>query len=264
MALPASGIISMSMLITELQNGGLTSNIELSKIGSLLGSDANTGSGYVPVNRSAPTKPTDDVVPSAISEWYSYDHTANQNCATGDIDTPILLGSYLYYRVNVTGSSGAGSSITISSPDNVVPNLSTMRFQIYTSYPFTNTGTLTGFPVFDGTFSNTNSQTYNYTLSSTSEVLYLVMWKEGSQDQNILTPIYFMTTPSCGNVDNIRAVVTSNNDPTLAAASANSSALLNPRTNALITGFNYVRDEGGSIYNINSSTAVVGSLYANC
>ena len=73
-----------------------------------------------------------------------------------------------------------------------------------------------------------------------------------------------MTTPSCGNVDNIRAVVTSNNDPTLAAASANSSALLNPRTNALITGFNYVRDEGGSIYNINSSTAVVGSLYANC
>jgi hypothetical protein len=264
MALPASGPISMSMLMTELENTGRTSNIELSKIGSLLGSDTNTGSGYVPVNRSAPTKPTDDVVPSAVSEWYSYNHTANQNCPTGDVDTPILLGNYLYYRVNVTGSSGAVSSITISSPDNVVPFLSTMRFQIYTAYPFTNTGTLTGFPVFDGTFTNTNFQTYDYTLSSTSQVLYLVMWKDGSQDQNILTPIYFLSTPSCSNTDNIRAVITSNNDSTLAAASSNSSALLNPRTGALITGFNYVRDEGGSIYNINSSTAVVGSLHSNC
>lgn len=264
MALPASGPISMSMLITELQNTGLTSNIALSKIGALLGSETDTGSGYVPVNRSAPTKPTDDVIPSAISEWYSYDHNGSQNCPTGDVDTPILLGSYLYYRVNVTGSSGAVSSITISSPDNVTPNLSTMRFRIYTTYPFTNTGTLTGFPVFDGTFSNTNSQIYDHILSSTSETLYLVMWKDGGQDQNILSPIYFLSTPSCTNADNIRAVVTSNNDATLAAASSNSSALLNPRTGALITGFSYVRDAGGSIYNINSSTAIIGSLYANC
>jgi hypothetical protein len=254
----------MSMLRTELQNDGKTSDFELSKVGCLLGSDVNTGSGYVPVNRSASTKPTDDVVPSQISEWYSYDHSANQNCPTGDVNTPTLLASYLYYRVNVTGSAGGVSSITISSPDNVTPNLSTMKFQIYTSYPFTNTGILTGFPVFDGTFTNTNSQTYDYTLSSTSQVLYLVMWKAEGQDQNILTPIYFMTSPSCGNVDNIRAVVTSNNDATLAAASSNSSALLNPRTGVAITGFTYVRDEGGSIYNINSSTAVVGSLYANC
>lgn len=264
MALPASGPISMSMLMTELENTGLTSNIELSKIGSLLGSDTNTGSGYVPVNRSAPTKPTDDVVPSAISEWYSYNHVANQDCPTGDVDTPILLGNYLYYRVNVTGGSGATTTITISSPDNVVPNLSDMRFQIYTSYPFTNTGTLTGFPVFDGTFSNNSSQTYDYTLSASSQVLYIVMWRDGGQDQNILSPIYFLSTSSCGNTDNIRAVVTSNNDPTLAAASANSSVLLNPRTGAAYTGFNYVRDESGNIYNINSGTAVIGSLYANC
>lgn len=264
MALPASGPISMSMLMTELENTGRTSNIELSKIGSLLGSDTNTGSGYVPVNRSAPTKPTDDVVPSAVSEWYSYNHIANQNCPTGDVDTPTLLGNYLYYRVNVTGSSGFGTTITMSSPDNVVPFLSTMRFQIYTTYPFTNTGTLTGSPVFDGTFTNTNFQTYDHTLSSTSEVLYLVMWKDGSQDQNILSPIYFMNSPSCSNTDNIRAVLTSNNDPTLAAASANSSALLNPRTGAAITGFTYVRDDSGSIYNLNSITGVIGSLHSNC
>ncbi len=254
----------MSMLITELENSGLTSNIELSKIGSLLGSDTNTGSGYVPVNRSAPTKPTDDVVPSAISEWYSYDHTANQNCPIVNTDTPTLLGNYLYYRVNVTGSSGAVSTITIESPDNVTPNLSTMRFQIYTSYPFTNTGTLTGFPVFDGTFTNSNFQSYDYTLSSTSQVLYFVMWKEGSQDQNIISPLYFMTVSSCSNVDNIRAAVTSNNDTTLAAASSNGSVLLNPRTGVALTGFNYVRDESGNIYSIDSSTAAVGSLYANC
>jgi hypothetical protein len=264
MALPASGPISMSMLITELQNEGLTSNIELSKIGALLGSDTNRSSGYVPVNRSAPIKPTDDVVPSAISEWYSYNHIAYQDCPTGDIDTPILLASYLYYKVNITGSSGAISTITISSPDNVVPNLSTMRFQIYTSYPFTNTGTLTGFPIFDGTFTNTNFQTYDYTLSSTSETIHLVMWRDGGQDQNIITPVYFMTSPSCGNIDNIRAVLTSNNDATLAAASLNGSALLNPRFGTPITGFTYVRDAGGSIYNIDSSTAVIGSLYGNC
>lgn len=264
MALPASGPISMSMLRTELQNEGKSSDFELSKIGCLLGSDVNTGSGYVPLNRSSATKPTDDVVPSQISEWYSYNHTTNQNCPTGDIDTPLLLGSYLYYRVNVTGSSGGSSTITISSPDNASPNLSTMKFQIYTSYPFTNLGVLTGTPVFDGTFSNTNSQTYNHVLSSTSEVLYLVMWKADGQNQNILTPIYFLTSPSCSNVDNIRAVVTSNNDPDLPTASTNSSALLNPRTGVAITGFSYVRDEAGRIYNLNSSTAVIGSLHTAC
>lgn len=264
MALPASGPISMSMLRTELQNDGKSSDFELSKVGCLLGSDLNTGSGYVPLNRSSPTKPTDDVVPSQISEWYSYNHTANQNCPTGDVDTPTLLASYLYYRVNVTGSSGGSSTITISSPDNATPFLSTMRFQIYTSYPFTNTGTLTGSPVFDGTFTNTNSQTYNHVLSSTSEVLYLVMWKAEGQDLNILSPLYFLTSPSCGNVDNIRAAVTSNNDANLPAASTNSSALLNPRTGAAITGFSYVRDDAGRIYNLNSTTAVVGSLHTAC
>jgi hypothetical protein len=252
------------MLRTELQNDGKTSNFELSKVGCLLGSDVNTGSGYVPVNRSASTKPTDDVVPSQISEWYSYNHSANQNCPTGDIDTPTLLGSYLYYRVNVTGGAGNVSAITINSPDNAVPYLSNMKFQIYASYPFTNLGALTGYPIFDGTFTNTTSQTYNHTLSSTSEVLYLVMWNESTQDQNILEPVYFMTSPSCGNVSNIRAVLTSNNDATLAAASANSSALLNPRFGTAITGFTYVRDEEGNIYNINSSTGVIGSFYVSC
>lgn len=256
MALPASGPISMSMVRTELQNEGKSTTFELSKIGCLLGSETNTGSGYVPVNRSATTKPTDDVTPSAITEWYSYNHSANQNCPTGDISTPTMLGSYLYYRINVTGSVGSVSSITMDSPDNTLN--STVRCQIYTSYPFTNTGALTGFPIFDGTFANTNFQTYNYTLSSTSQVLYFVIWDEGGVAINLFT-VYALNSTSCSGGD-VRVVKASNNSTTLTGAVG--ATLYRMPQNAILTGYTYVRDEDGTIRTLTSG--VVGSIVANC
>jgi hypothetical protein len=261
MALPASGPISMSMLRTELLNEGKTTNYELSKIGGLIGSGTNTGSGYVPINRSSTSKPDDNTIPSQISEWYSYDHSANQNCPTGDVSTPTIRSNYLYYRVNVTGSVGSSSAITLDSPNNTLSY--NIKCRIYTTYPFTNTGTLTGSPVFDGTFTNTTAQVYNYTLSSTSQVLHIVIWDEGGSSLNQFN-VYALSTTSCSDISNQRIIRTSNNDATLAAASANSSTLYRLPQDVLLTGFNYVRDDNGSIYSINSTTAIVGALVQNC
>jgi len=261
MPLPASGPISMSMLRTELQNDGKTTNYELSKIGGLIGSGTTTGSGYVPINRSSTSKPDDNTIPSQISEWYSYNHSANQNCPTGDVSTPTIRSNYLYYRVNVTGSVGNVSTITLDSPNNTLSY--NIKCRIYTTYPFTNTGTLTGSPVFDGLFTNTTAQTYNYTLSSTSQVLYIVIWDDGGSNLNQFN-VYALSTTSCSDVSNLRVVRTSNNDATLAAASTNSSALYRLPQDTLLTGFTHVRDDNGSIYAINSVTAVVGALIQNC
>lgn len=174
MALPASGPISMSMIRTELQNDGTTSNLRLAYLGSMSGSGASRTSGYVPINRFSPTKPADGF-PANIGEWYSYNHTATKNCPV--VENTLTLGSYyLYYVVNVTGSIGAISNIILQSPDNTGGN--TIKCNVYTTYPFTNTGTLTGTPVSAAIFTNNSAQYYPRTLASTSETLYFVIWNE--------------------------------------------------------------------------------------
>ena len=63
----------------------------------------------------------------------------------------------------------------------------------------------------------------------------------------------------------VYVVRTSNNDATLSAASSNSSALYRMPQNILVTGFNYVKDiSPGTVYLLNSTTAVVGSVDTNC
>jgi len=171
MALPASGPISMSQVMTELQNTGTSTNVRLSYMGSLSGSGTVTSSGYVPINRFSTSKPL-DAFPQQLSEWYNYNHSAVKNCPV--VENTLSVGNYfLYYAVNVTGSIGAASNITLQSPGNTS---NTVRCNVYTSYPFTNTGTLTGTPVSAAIFTNGDAQYYNHTLASTSETLYFVIW----------------------------------------------------------------------------------------
>ena len=189
MALPASGPISMSMIRTELQNGGKTSDLRLSFLGSMSGSGANRTSGYTPINQSSLTKPS-SLLPASIGEWYSYDHSTNKACGN---PLNLTLGAYYtYVRYEVTGVVGSTSTTQMTMPTN--PG-NTIKCHIYTgSYPFTNLGTLTGTPVFNGTFTNSGSQFYSFALASTSTILHVVAWDETVAVGNYL----FAVSPSCG------------------------------------------------------------------
>ena len=189
MALPASGPISMSQVRTELQNDGKTSDLSLTFLGSMSGSGANRTSGFTPINQSSLTKPS-SLLPASISEWYSYDHVTNKAC--GNPLNPIVGAYYTYVRYEVTGIIGSTSTTQLNMPTN--PG-NTVKCHIYTgSYPFTNLGTLTGTPVFNGTFTNTTSQFYSFNLTSTSHILHIVAWDETIPVGNYL----FAISPSCG------------------------------------------------------------------
>jgi hypothetical protein len=189
MALPASGPISMSMVRTELQNDGKTSDLRLSFLGSMSGSGANRTSGYTPINQSSLTKPS-SLFPASISEWYSYNHVTNKACGN---PLNLNLGAfYTYVRYEVTGPVGSTSTTQMNMPTN--PG-NTIKCHIYTgSYPFTNLGTLTGTPVFNGTFTSAGSQFYSFNLASTSTILHVVAWDETVAVGNYL----FAVNPSCG------------------------------------------------------------------
>jgi hypothetical protein len=190
MALPASGPISMSMIRTELQNGGKTTDLSLTFLGSMSGSGANRTSGYTPINQSSLTKPS-SLLPASVGEWYSYDHSTNKACSNG---LNLVLGSYYsYIRYEVTGPVGSTSTTQMYLPTN--PGGNTIKCHIYTgSYPFTNLGTLTGTPVFNGTFTTTGTQSYSFNLASTSTILHVVAWDETVAVGNYL----FAVSPSCG------------------------------------------------------------------
>jgi hypothetical protein len=189
MALPASGPISMSMIRTELQNGGKTTDLSLTFLGSMSGSGANRTSGYTPINQSSLTKPS-SLLPASIGEWYSYDHVTNKACGN---PLNLTLGAfYTYVRYEVTGIVGSTSTTQMNMPTN--PG-NTIKCHIYTgSYPFTNLGTLTGTPVFNGTFTSAGSQFYSFNLASTSTILHVVAWDETVAVGNYL----FAVSPSCG------------------------------------------------------------------
>lgn len=173
MALPASGQISIGDIRTELSNTG-TNNFRLSYAGTPASSGATRSSGYVPINQNSTTKPN-PASPYNVSEWYSYNHSENRTCSGSPFNTLDLGAYYLYYRINVTGNVNDQSIISITSIDY---GSGTLRCQIYTSYPFTNTGATTGSPIANLSFTNNSTQTYTYTMTSTSQVLYFVLWVE--------------------------------------------------------------------------------------
>jgi hypothetical protein len=170
MALPASGQISMSMARTELENTGTTSNVGLAKLGSII---VVRETGYVPINQNSTLKPN-LTSPYQLSEWYSYNHTQNGTCSGTTFTTPTIGGAYIYYRINVTGGAGASTTISVNSSGYAAGQ--SLRCYIYSTYPFTNTGALTGTLLSALTFTSNASQTYTHTLSASSQVLYFVIW----------------------------------------------------------------------------------------
>ena len=171
MSLPAPfAQISIGDIRTELSNTG-TAPFSLAKAG--MGYTATRGDGYTPINQISTSKPNTSSLYS-ISEWYSYNHSQNGFCGSS-YTTPSIDGKYLYYRINVTGSAGNTSSISATMSSITVGD--TINFNIYSTYPFTNTGTLSGGVLLSTlSFTTNTTLTYTYTLTSTSDILYIVIW----------------------------------------------------------------------------------------
>jgi hypothetical protein len=170
MALPASGQLSIGDIRSELQNTG-KANFKL----SLAGNPSTRNEGFTPKNQNSSPKPN-ATSPYAISEWYSYNHSANGSCGT-TYTTPSLSAPYNYNRINVTGISGAPSSIAVTMYDFDQLSSNPYVVYFYSTYPFDNTGEPTAGTYIGGLSFNSNiTQYFNYTMVTTSDILYIVSW----------------------------------------------------------------------------------------
>lgn len=171
MALPASGQISIGGIRTELSNTG-TNNFSLVRAGA---NGVSRGEGYTPLNQSSTSKPN-FTAPYGMNEWYSYNHSANTACGSSWVATPSIGAMYTYYRFNITGT--AGNVSTISFYGVSIPNPYIFA-NIYNTYPFTSTGNLIGTaPLKQLTMFNGGTNSYLYTLTSSSDVIHIVIWDD--------------------------------------------------------------------------------------
>jgi hypothetical protein len=172
MAIPGSGKVSIGDIRTELQNGG-TNNFSLKKAGrpttnGLLGTDPPQ---YTPVNQNSPVIPNNSQ-PYNLSEWRGYDHSQHGICSATSFTSPSVEGIYIYYKVRLTGTTPRFTS-NISVQGSGMSNNYYANF--YTSYPFTNTGEITGTPVLQFILSNDVQQVQTFTVSSFSDVYFHVV-----------------------------------------------------------------------------------------
>jgi hypothetical protein len=221
----------MSQVRTELTNGGVTSNLSLTLLGSMSGSGATRTSGYVALNQGSTNKPSSPF-PASIGEWYSYNHDESKGC--GNPITFTLGGYYTYAKYLITGEAGSRSTTTMYLSTN--PGGNTIKCYIYNTTtgrqrdtPFNNLGELTATtPSFDGTFTTTTPQTYSHTFASgfNSRSLYIVAWDNsaspGSYD--------FVISPSCGTT-----TTTSTTTTTTTAGSTTTSTTTTTTTAAPTT-----------------------------
>jgi hypothetical protein len=151
MALPASGIIRMSQINTEL---GRSSTAAISL-------DTAENGGYATINVCSPSRPS-STNPATMSEWYSYNHTAS--CG------PTTYTATLYYNIQ-SGGSDTSAKIVYQIGTNSQVIRAAETFPIASS---TNSTTITGIPagssfkvgIYDDVFGN-GSIFYNAGTSST-------------------------------------------------------------------------------------------------
>jgi hypothetical protein len=146
MALPSSGTISMSQINTELARSS-TANISL---------DTAENGGYGAINQNSSSRPSANN-PAAMSEWYSYNHTA----ADPDFLLHLRSNDYTSYPgsgttwYDISGNSNNGT-LTNKYASNPIYTGSGFEFQgsnAYSSYQY---GRYVSFPNYQ--FGRVNSQ----------------------------------------------------------------------------------------------------------
>lgn len=174
MAIPGSGKVSIGDIRTELQNGG-TNNFSLQFAGRpYIGAPGTFQNPiYVPINESSTSKPN-NLQPFAISEWRNYNHSENKPCSVTSFTTPILGPFYTYYRVNIAGTAGNESQITITGNGTT-----SHAVAIFTSYPFNDVGAIVSLPFASSILYSSTTINFRKGIDGTTpQVLHLVFWQD--------------------------------------------------------------------------------------
>ena len=194
MALPSSGQIAFSDVRTEMSQSA-TSTYEFG--GWANGTYAGSTNLYAPINilssgsRWSISNPESYGKPISMSQWYSYNHTANiSSSVTGTLYLHTEPGSWRDASTMLlidVGTSNTTWSINISG--SLVNPTYWQWFYLYYGKPWVNTGTnSTGSAVIiTGSASDLNtanvnlSFNYNYTYDSNKgQYLYLVLYGGGT------------------------------------------------------------------------------------
>jgi len=239
MALPASGPVSMSMIRTELENTGITSNLSLTLLGSMSGSGATRTSGYTPINQSSTNKPSPPF-PASIGEWYGFDYFEYKGCGSSDSFT--LGGYFTYAKYFISGAVGSTSTTTMYLPTN--PGGNTIKCYIYNlatgrirgDFPFTDLGGLpVNTPSFNGTFTTTTPQTYSHTFTSspgaTTRALYIMAWDDSASPGNY----EFVISPACGIIGTTTTTTTTSTTTTTTTGGSTTTSTTTTTTTAVPT-----------------------------
>lgn len=132
MALPSSGQISMSQIRTEL---GIPSQAPFSL-------DTAENGGYVAINQNSTSRPSASN-PAAMSEWYSYDHSA-AGCNAPTINSVTRCSTYAILNIShsncnsmqVFYSSNGGASWTQEGNEGCVTDKYIYNLSPSTTYLF--------------------------------------------------------------------------------------------------------------------------------
>jgi hypothetical protein len=189
MALPSSGQISISDIYTEVTQSGQVSNYSLSRLSK---GDWNSKidllNGYPGIDQNSTSKP-DRVAQHEMSNFHSYNHTQNGSCSGtsfGDVLSGFDDPRRSYHRINATGTAGDIVVITVGCPKREGSEpfgpFSYGYYYIFDVYPFDYFGTLlVGSAIYSGiTDSSSRTDYWYYTLSGTSQVIYIVTYADAA------------------------------------------------------------------------------------
>jgi len=187
MALPSSGQISISNIYTEVTQSGQVYNYSLARLSK---GDWNSRTdilnGYPGIDQNSTSKP-DRVAQHEMSNFYSYNHTQNGSCSGisfGDVLSGFNDPRRSYHRINATGAVGDIVVITVECPkrggSEPFGPFSSGYYYIFDVYPFDYFGTLlVGSALYSGiTGSSSRTDSWRYTLTATSKVIYIVTYAE--------------------------------------------------------------------------------------
>jgi hypothetical protein len=189
MALPSSGQVSISDIYTEMDQADRAISYSLARLSKGdWDSKVELVSGYTGIDQNSTSKP-DRVAQFEISAFHSYNHSQNGSCSGtsfGDVLSGFDDPRRSYHRIDATGAAGDIVVITVdcSKREGSEPfgPFSYGYYYIFTSYPFDTYGTLlVGNANFSGiTGSSTRTDYWYFTLSGTSQVIYIVTYADAA------------------------------------------------------------------------------------